>query len=110
MEFYRKSFPHSTVLPKMHILEDHVIPWFRRWRLGFGLMGEQGAEAIHAHMMRLERLHQGIPDQVERLKYIVKELILESDPSLTCLRPAPLKRNREDDTSSGNDSEDSSFI
>ena len=43
LAFYRASFPEATILPKMHILEDHVIPWFRRWHLGFGIMGEQGA-------------------------------------------------------------------
>ena len=37
-------------------------------------MGEQGAESIHAHMMRLERIHQGIPDSVDRLKYIYKSI------------------------------------
>ena len=106
--FYRKNFSHATVLPKMHLLEDHVIPWVRRWRLGSGLMGEQGAESIHAHVMRLERVHQGIPDALQRLKYIVKEHILESDPSLTCLRPSPKRRKIQpdsiDDISSGSDS------
>ncbi len=93
MKFYRKNFPRATVLPKMHILEDHVIPWVKRWRLGSGLMGE------HAHIMKLEGIHQGIPDSVDRLKYIMKEHILESDPSLTCLRPAPKKRKLQSDSS-----------
>ena len=44
MGYYRLTFPQATVLPKMHILEDHVVPWIRRWRVGFGFMGEQGAE------------------------------------------------------------------
>ncbi len=76
------------MLPKMHIMEDHVIPWVRRWRVGAGLMGEQGAESIHQHFMKLERTHQGIPSDVDRLKYIMREHQLASDPSLTCLRPA----------------------
>ena len=86
MAFYRENFPWATVLPKMHILEDHTIPWLMRHHLGAGLMGEQGAESIHAHMMRLERIHQGIANDVDRLKYIVKEQMLESAPSLTSLR------------------------
>ena len=84
MAFYRASFPEATILPKMHLLEDHV-PWFKRWHLGFGLMGEQGAESIHAHLMKLERIYQGI--DVERLKYIFKEHMLVSAPSL--ISPAP---------------------
>ena len=89
MKFYREKFPTATVLPKMHIMEEHVIPWVKRWRVGAGLMGEQGAESVHAHFMKLERTHQGIPSEVDRLKYIMKEHQLASDPSLVCLRPAP---------------------
>ena len=47
MEHYRESFPESTFTPKMHFLEEHVIPWLQRWRVGFGVMGEQGMESIH---------------------------------------------------------------
>ncbi len=72
-----------------------------------------GAEAIHdAHMMKLDRVYQSIPDEVERLKYIVKEHILESDPSLTCLRPPPQKRKKKsksgENTSSSSDSDSDS--
>ena len=82
MKFYREEFPYSTVLPKMHIMEEHVVTWVKRWRLGSGLMGEQGAESIHAHLMKLDRIHQGIPNPVDRLKYLFKEHILECAPSL----------------------------
>ncbi len=92
MEYYRERFPSATVLPKMHILEEHVVPWIRRWRLASGLMGEQGAESIHAHIMKLERVHQGVASDLDRLKYIFKEQTLESAPSLTCLRPPLNKR------------------
>ena len=69
------------------------MPWMWIWRVGSGLMGEQGAESIHAHLMRLERTYQGIPNELDRLKYIFKEQALESAPSLTCLRP-PLKKRK----------------
>ena len=97
MEFYPENFLYSTVLPKMHILDDHIVPWMRRWRLGSGLIGEQGAEFIHAHIMKLEKVHRGIPDDVERLEYIMKEHILEFDPSLTCLRLSLKKRRTQYD-------------
>ena len=57
-------------------------------------MGEQGAESIHAHLMRLERIHEGIARDVDRLIYILKEHEMESAPSLTCLRPPPAKRQK----------------
>lgn len=70
-------------------------------------MGEQGAESIHAHLMRLERIHQGIPNDVERLKYIVREHMLESDPSLIELRPPVKKRKKKHQSSeSGEDNDD----
>lgn len=103
MEFYRSTFPDATVLPKMHILEEHVTDWLQRWHLGAGLMGEQGAESLHAHLMRLERTYQGVPNEVQRLKYIFKEHILESAPSLVNLRPPPAKRKKK----SSSDTEES---
>jgi len=42
--YYKDHFPKSTVFPKLHILQCHTGPWPR---VGFGLMGEQGAESIH---------------------------------------------------------------
>ncbi len=103
MEFYRKQFPRATILPKLHIMEEHVVPWVKRWCVGAGLMGEQGAKSIHAHFKRLERIHLGIPNDVDRLKFITKERQLESEPSLNSLRPPPKKRKKTDSDSSSND-------
>ena len=76
--FYRENFPWATVLPEMQVLKDHTIPWLRRHHVGAGLMGEHGAESIHAHLMRLA-------NDVDTLKYIMKEHVLESAPSQTYL-------------------------
>ena len=54
MAYYWATFPLATVLPKMHILEDHIVPWIRRRQVGFGFMGEQGAESIHAYFNSLK--------------------------------------------------------
>ncbi len=40
-------------------------------------MGEQGVESMHSHFMKLERNNQSIANEVERLKYIVKQHMLE---------------------------------
>ena len=48
LKFYQEHFPSASVLLKMHMLEDHIIPWVKQWRVGCGLMGEQGAEPLHA--------------------------------------------------------------
>ena len=94
MAFYREEFPWATILPKMHVMEDHVIPWLRHFHVGAGLMGEQGAESIHALMMKLERNFQSIPNELDRLKYIVKEQALATAPSLLTLRP-PIKKRKD---------------
>ena len=35
----------------MHILEMLVNEWMEAYNAGFALMGKQGTEAIHAHLM-----------------------------------------------------------
>ena len=97
LSYYRSTFPSASILPKMHILEDHTIPWFRRHHVGAGLMGEQGAESVHAHIMTLDKRFDGIRDDVDRLKYLFKGQMLESAPSLTQLRPVPKKRKLKDE-------------
>ncbi len=54
-------------------------------------MGEQGAESIHARIMKLERDYRGIKDELDSLKYIDNEQALYTAPSLSALRP-PIKR------------------
>ena len=93
LEYYRANFPSATILPKMHLLEDHMVQWLRRWHLGAGLMGEQGAESIHSHLKRLEATYSTIPNKVDRLKYIFNMYNLEVAPSLQTLRP-PIKRKK----------------
>ncbi len=83
LNFYCENFLKASILPKMHVLEDHVIPWMHRWKVGAGMMGKHGAESIHAHMMKLERVYQSVPNELDRLKYIFQEQILESAPSLS---------------------------
>ena len=90
---YRTSFPHATILPKMHILEDHVIPWLRQWHVGAGLMGEQGAESVHTHLHSLERNFSGISNELDRLFNMYN---IETCPQLLELRPQPKKRKTEE--------------
>ena len=86
-------------------MEDHVIPWLRRFHIGAGLMGEQGAESIHARIMKLERDFRGIKDELDSLRYIVTEQSLYTAPSLSALRP-PVKRRKLDDSSSDDSSDE----
>lgn len=44
LHHYRSTFPTATVLPKMHFLEDHAVPFIKKWHTGFGFLGEQGSQ------------------------------------------------------------------
>ena len=95
MHYYRTSFPltshpRATVLPKMHFLEAHVIPWLQRWRIGFGMMGEQGAESIHKYFNGLMRPYSGITNEVDKLKLMMREHLLHVAPANVAAKP-PVK-------------------
>ena len=66
MQDYRDECPHATITPKLHLLEEHAVEWLQRWRVGFGMMGEQGAGSIHAHVNILKRTYSNIPEYVTR--------------------------------------------
>ena len=42
MHYWRSTWPKETVTPKMHILEEHMVPFLKKWKLGCGFYGEQG--------------------------------------------------------------------
>ena len=63
LSYYRDSFPDSSMTPKMHFLEEHVVPWICHWRVGLSFHGEQGAESIHAKFNDLSRAHSSSKGQ-----------------------------------------------
>jgi len=96
MGYYRVTFPQATVLPKMHILEDHVVPWIRHGRVGFGFMGEQGAESIHAYFNSLKSSYRGIPDPVQQLRQMMVAHFLHVTPANIVKEPPLKKRKKEE--------------
>ena len=60
--------------------------------VGFGLLGEQGAESIHARFNQLGLAFAPIKDRVQNLKCIVKERLLSIEPQLVAAIPPPDKR------------------
>ena len=73
IRYYRATFPEASITPKLHMLEDHVVPFIRQWRVGLGVMGEQGAESIHNRFNVLERTYSNMPDKVNQLKCMVAD-------------------------------------
>ena len=48
--------------------------------MGFGLLGEQGIERIHAHFNRLKRTYASVPEEVDRLRTLMTEHLLHIAP------------------------------
>ena len=46
MDAFTAAFPTVRRTVKMHLLEDHATELVEATKMGFGSMGEQGAEAI----------------------------------------------------------------
>ena len=79
-------------MPKMHMMEDHVVPWLRKFGVGFGLMGEQGAESIHAAINGIKKAYTNIPDRVSRLQCILREHHRQVCPILANQQPQIKRR------------------
>ena len=92
MKYYREKFPNSSVTPKMHMLERHIVTQTAKWGFGMGLLGEQGAESIHAKFNSMERAYSGIPNKKDRLLRVVQEHHLTIDPDNLVLLPTVKKR------------------
>ena len=94
MAFYREKFSSATVLPKMHMLEEHVVPWLKKWGVGFGLLGEQGVESIHTHFNSLGRTFKSMPEEVARLRQLMKEHLLHIAPVNIAATPEVKRRKK----------------
>ena len=70
--------------------------WVRTRSVGFGLLGEQGAESIHVRFNNLRRTYVSVPSGVERLKNIVKEHlhVISITAQNVAARPPPAKRRK----------------
>ena len=91
---YKDFFPHATVTPKLHMLEDHVVPFLKKWRVGFGFLGEQGAESIHSRFNSIRRNYENMPNPVRRLKAILNSHLIQVCPENIQKLPLPKKRKK----------------
>ena len=97
LQFYREFFPHATITPKFHLLEDHVVGWMRKWHWALGLHGEQGAESIHNVFNTLERTYCAIRNPMERMQCMLKEHMLQTSPMTAELQP-PIKKRKDSES------------
>ena len=71
-----------------------MVPWISKWgRVGFGMMGEQGAESIHAEFNLIEQQHKNqCHNRVERLRRVMVEHFVKNAPSTTAITPPTKKK------------------
>ena len=96
MKYYRETFPDASVTPKMHTMERHIASQIRLWKVGMGILGEQGAESIHASFNSIERSYVGIPNKKDQLLRVMQEHYQKIDPDNLVLAPPPKKKTKED--------------
>ena len=92
MFFLRSNWPLENISPKLHMLEDHMTPFLRRWHVGFGFYGEQGGESIHHQFKDMKIRYSNIKNPVDRLKYMVNQHLLTTHPKAQDLQPSVKKR------------------
>ena len=67
------GWPDGTFPPKLHMLEDHAIDFVCKWKLGFGVYGEQGGESIHNEFNNLRNIYCRMQPSTRRLESMLHE-------------------------------------
>ena len=96
IECYRDSFPQASITPKIHMLEDHVVPFLQKWKAGLGFLGEQGAESIHARFNSIRRSYSNMPSRVQQLECVLKEHYNQICPDNIVRAPSIKRRKTKD--------------
>ncbi len=94
MWYWRKNWPNESVTPKMHILEEHMVPFIRKWKRACGFYGEQGAEGIHRVFNKIGNNHASINDPMMRLKSMLKRQHIDTYPKVHKKELKPVVKSR----------------
>ncbi len=92
MSFYREQFPDASVIPKMHMLETHVVDWLNEWRVGLGLMGEQGAECLFQQYKGIIPKH---PEWCRQIKMHDETALRTCCTIKHCMQTSPSKEEKD---------------
>ena len=76
-----------------------MVPFLRRVKVGFGFLGEQGAESIHARFNTIRHNYVNMRNPVEQLAAIHKEHLTEVCPENVVKLPSPKKRKKKENSS-----------
>ena len=60
MAYLRTNFPEMIIIPKLHMLEDHMIPFISEWKVDCGFFG---CESVRASINTLKRNYSNIKER-----------------------------------------------
>lgn len=86
LQYFRSNFINETIPPKMHILEDHVVPFIKKWHVGLGFLGEQGVESVHARLNSIKYNVRGLSDDLAILKSVMVTHWVQTRPGAQAIR------------------------
>ena len=92
MAFLRSEWPTTSITPKLHMLEEHVIEFVRKWKVGLGVYNEQGGESIHAEFNSIYRMFCRMKPNSRRLLSMMKEHHVRVHPRAKKLQAKKLRR------------------
>ena len=58
------------------MLDDHVIPFIRKWKFPLGFFGEQGGESIHHEFKLFENINISVKPASARLKMLEQHYVV----------------------------------
>ena len=93
MDYLRYNWPEQRITPKLHILEDHVVDFVRKWKVGIGFYGEPGGESIHNAVNKSRRTYSTVQRDTDRLECMMKQQLLSCHPKPKTIQPKKVKRN-----------------
>ena len=89
-----KKFSGVTITSKLHMLEEYICHFLRRWHISLGFYGEQGIEGIHSEFntqsQRFDHMKEKTRDYV---KYLIVNHHIATSPELAGKAPKPKERN-----------------
>ena len=94
MNYFRKYFPDTRIIPKQHILEHHCIDFMKTWHFGLALHGEQGGEETHALINELKVRVRGVNNEENKIRVLMKDHFTAVSPVLRSVLPSTSKKRK----------------
>ena len=91
---YSELCPQSTVVSELHYLEEHIVKFVPKWKIGPGMMGEHGGESIYDQFNLLRNRFSSIPEAASRSYHTLEEHYLTVHPDCPSA-PEPARKSNE---------------